>query len=66
MASEPMIYISGKNFKINDLEPELKKLVSFMTECNEELQRIEEEIMIASTARNAFIASLKEEIQEQL
>ena len=66
MASEPMIYISGKNFKINDLEPELKKLVSFMTECNEELQRIEVEIMIASTARNAFIASLKEEIQEQL
>ena len=66
MAREPMISVSGKNFKINDLTPELKKLVFFMSECNEELHRIEEEIKIASSARNAFVASLKEEVQKQL
>ena len=61
MVDTSVINVFGKQYKLSDLTPDLRQLVALCTTCSEELQRIDEELTIAATARGAYAVALKKE-----
>ena len=58
MAKEKTITINDKEYNEKDLSKQAQSLVQSLKVTNKEIQRIEEQLAIAKTARNAYGISL--------
>jgi len=64
MSESPSISVGGVTHAISELSSEIKYLVQLFHHCDLELKQIEKEVFFAETAKNTYIQSIKDEIDD--
>jgi hypothetical protein len=59
------INIDGVEYKLGDLNETARQQWMNISYCDGEIQRLQTQLAIAQTARNTYIAALKEQLPKQ-
>jgi len=59
------INIDGVEYKLSDLNETARQQWMNISYCDGEIQRLQTQLAIAQTARNTYIAALKEQLPKQ-